>query len=179
MSFANRSKLEQLGLSPAEAQVYLTVLTNGPLAAPAIASQTGIARTSVYPTLCSLADKGLIEGGLGHGSKFTAVAPENALRALVVREERTLLERQQIAKELAETLAPLASDDESALDDSVQVLRTPHLIAERYRRLQLEATRLVELITKAPLFMSANPTQRKTIQRGVQFKCLYRAGGNG
>src|SRR6478672_3009088 len=113
MSFAHRLKLEQLGLSAAEAQVYLAILLHGPLAAPAIASQTGFARTSVYPTLCSLAEKGLIEGGLGHGSKFTAVAPEEALPALVMREERTLAERQQIAQELAETLAPLATDADS------------------------------------------------------------------
>jgi HTH-type transcriptional regulator, sugar sensing transcriptional regulator len=175
MSLAHRSKLEQLGLSPAEAHVYLAVLVHGPLAAPAIASQTGVARTSVYPTLCSLAEKGLIEGGLGHGSKFTAVAPEDALHALVAREEQTLAERQQIARELAETLAPLAADADSALDDSVQVIRTPHLIVERYQRLQLEATRLVEVIIKAPIFLpsSSNPTQRKVMRRGVRYKSLY------
>ena len=175
MSLAHRLKLEQLGLSPAEAQIYLAVLHHGPLAAPAIASQTGIPRTSVYPTLCSLAEKGLIEGGLGHGSKFTAVAPEEALPALVVREEQTLAERQQIAKELAEALAPLAADAESALDDSVQVIRTPQLIAERSQRLQLEATRLVEGIVKAPILnpSSRNPAQQKAMEHGVHYKALY------
>jgi sugar-specific transcriptional regulator TrmB len=175
MSLNYRHKLEQLGLSAAEAQVYLAVLIHGPLAAPAVASQTGIARTSVYPTLCSLAEKGLIEGGLGHGSRFTAVAPEDALHALVVREEQTLAERQQIAKELAETLSPLAADAESALDDSVQVIRTPQLIGERSQRLQLEAARSVELIVKAPIFhlSPSNPAQRKAMERGVHFRCLY------
>ena len=175
MSLAYRSKLEQLGLSSAEAQVYLAVLIHGPLAAPGIASQTGIARTSVYPTLCTLAEKGLIEGGLGHGSKFTAVAPEDALRGLVAREEQTLSERQQIAKDLAEVLPPLAADSESALDDSVQVIRTPQLIGEKLHRLQLEATRLVEGIVKAPILMPRpwNPAQRKATEQGVHFKALY------
>jgi sugar-specific transcriptional regulator TrmB len=175
MSIAHRTKLEQLGLSAAEAQVYLAVLVHGPLAAPAIASQTGVARTSVYPTLCSLAEKGLIEGGLGHGSKFTAVAPEEALHALVVREEQTLAERQQIARELAETLAPLAADSESALDDSVQVIRTPHLLGERFQRLQLETTRLLECIVKAPILTPklSNPAQQKAMARGVHYKGLY------
>jgi hypothetical protein len=175
MYFEHRLKLEQLGLSSAEAQIYLAILRHGPLAAPAIASQTGVPRTSVYPTLGSLAEKGLIEGGLGHGSKFMAVAPGEALRALVVREEQTLAERQQIVKELAETLAPLAADADSALDDSVQVIRTPHLIGERSQRLQLEATRLVEMIVKAPIFhlSPSNPAQRKAMEHGVQYKCLY------
>lgn len=175
MSPVLRLKLEQLGLSPGEAIVYLAVLVHGPLAAPAIASQTGVARTSVYPTICSLAEKGLIEGGLGHGSKFTAVAPEQALRALVVREEQTLAERQQIAKELAEVLAPLAADTESALDDSVQVIRTPQLLGERFQRLQLEATRLIEVVVKAPILTpkASNPAQKKTMARGVHGKGLY------
>jgi sugar-specific transcriptional regulator TrmB len=175
MFFEHRLKLEQLGLSPAEAQIYLAVLRHGSLAAPAIAAQTGIARTSVYPTLCSLAEKGLIEGGLGHGSKFTAVAPEEALPALVVREEHTLAERQQIAKELAETLAPLAVDADSTFEDSVQLIRTPHLMGERAQRLMLEATRLVEIVVKAPIFNIRpwNPAQRKAMQRGVHIKALY------
>lgn len=175
MSASHRLKLEQLGLSPSEAQVYLAVLIHGPLAAPAIASQTGIARTSVYPTICSLAEMGLIEGGLGHGSKFTAVPPELALRALVVREEQTLAERQEIARELAETLAPLAADTESALDDSVQVIRTPQLLGERFHRLQLEATRLIEGTVKAPFLTSnlSNPAQQKAMRRGVHYKILY------
>lgn len=175
MSSAHRLKLEQLGLSPGEAQVYLSVLVHGPLAAPAIASQTGIARTSVYPTICSLAEKGLIEGGLGHGSKFTAVAPEQALRALVVREEHILAERQQVAKELSADLAPLAADTESALDDSVQVIRTPQLLGERVQRLQLEATRVIECIIKGPILtpQSSNPAQQKAMARGVHCKGLY------
>ncbi|MCA1601433.1 MAG: hypothetical protein LC776_07265 [Acidobacteria bacterium] len=175
MSFENRLKLEQLGLSPAEAQIYLAVLQHGPLAAPAIASQTGVARTSVYPTLCSLAEKGLIEGGLGHGSKFTPVAPEEALQGLIAREEQTLSERQQIANELARALPRLAADAESALDDSVQVIRTPQLIGERLHRLQLEATRFVEGIVKAPILMPQpwNPAQRKAVERGVRYKGLY------
>jgi sugar-specific transcriptional regulator TrmB len=122
-----------------------------------------------------LAEKGLIEGGLGHGSKFTAVAPEEALPALVVREEHTLAERQQIAKELAETLAPLAADAHSTFEDSVQLIRTPHLMGERAQRLMLEATRLVEIVVKAPIFNIRpwNPAQRKAMQRGVHIKALY------
>src|ERR1700730_283688 len=175
MSFEHRLKLEQLGLSPAEALVYLAVLHHGPLAATAIAGETGIARTAVYPTLGSLVEKGLIEGGLGHGSKFTAVTPEEALRGLIAREEQTLSERQQIAKELAKALPQVPDDVEDALDDFVQVIRTPQLIGERLNRLQLEANRLVEAIVKAPIMVRPvwNPAQKKALARGVHYKGLY------
>jgi sugar-specific transcriptional regulator TrmB len=175
MSFEHRLKLEQLGLSPAEAQIYLAVLHHGPLAASAIASETGVPRTGVYPTLCSLVEKGLIEGGLGHRSKFTAVAPEEALQGLIAREEQTLSERQQVAKELTAVLPRLPADAESALDDSVQVIRTPQLIGERLHRLQLEAKRLVEGIVKAPILVprSWDLAQRKAMKQGVHYKALY------
>ena len=175
MSFEHRLKLEQLGLSPNEALVYLAVLHHGPLGATAIASETGVPRTAVYPTLGSLVEKGLIEGGLGHGSKFMAVAPKEALRGLIARDEQTLSERQQIAKELTKALPDLSDDIEDVLDDSVQVIRTPQLIGERFHRLQLEANRLVEGIVKAPILVRPvwNPAQKKALARGVRYKALY------
>jgi sugar-specific transcriptional regulator TrmB len=175
MKLEHRLKLEQLGLSPSEALVYLAVLNHGPLAATAIASETGVPRTGVYPTLCSLVEKGLIEGGFGHGSKFMAITPEEALRGLIAREEQTLSERQQIAKELTKALPRLPDDAESALDDFVQVIRTPLLIGERLTRLQLEATRLVEGIVKAPILVPSpwNPAQRTATERGVHYNALY------
>jgi len=175
MSFEHRLKLEQLGLSPSEALVYLAVLHHGPLAATAIASETGVARTAVYPTLGWLVEKGLIEGGLGHGSKFMAVTPKEALRGLIARDEQQLSERQEIAKELSKTLPQVSDDAEDALDESVQVIRTPQLIGERLHRLQLEASRLIEAIVKAPIMVRPmwNPAQKKALARGVHYKALY------
>jgi sugar-specific transcriptional regulator TrmB len=175
MNHEYKAKLEQLGLSTAEAEVYLAALHHGPLAAAAIANQTGIPRTSVYPTLCSLADKGLVEGGAGYGSKFAAVSPAQALPALVVREKQLLSDRERIARELAETLEPLAASAEFALDDAVQVIRSRQVIAERFDRLQLEAERTVDVIIKAPILnpRKDNPAQQKAQRRGVHFRGLY------
>lgn len=175
MNSPHRAKLEQIGLSAPEARVYLALLHHGPLAAAGIAAQTGITRTSVYPTLCSLADKGLVEGGLGHGSRFAAVSPGEALPALIVRDKEAVSEREHIAAELVETLGPIAVEDESALDDTVQVLRTPQLISERFQRLEFEARREIQLVTKAPILSPtvANPGEEKALRRGVRYRCLY------
>lgn len=175
MNSPHRAKLEQIGLSAPEARVYLALLHHGPLAAAGIAAQTGITRTSVYPTLCSLADKGLVEGGLGHGSRFAAVSPGEALPALIVRDKEAVSERERIAAELVETLGPIAVEDESALDDTVQVLRTPQLISERFQRLEFEARREIQLVTKAPILSPtvANPGEEKALRRGVRYRCLY------
>lgn len=175
MDDANRVKLEQLGLSPPEAQVYLAILHHGPIAVAAIAHETGIKRPSVYPTLSSLVDKGLVESGAGYGSKFAAVAPDQALPALVVREKQTISERERIANELGLTLAPLITNAESALDASVQVLRTPQVIVERSDRLQQEAQGQVEFFNKAPILgpQHDNPAQIQAQKRGVHYRAVY------
>jgi sugar-specific transcriptional regulator TrmB len=175
MHEATAAKLEQIGLSTLEAQIYLAILHHGPVTAATIAQATGIKRPSVYPILTSLADRGLIASGAGYGSTFAAIAPDEALPALVRREKQTIAERERIANELAKTLTPLAADAESALHDTVQVLRTPQVITDRLDRLQIEARRQVEVIVKGPILNPrlTNPAQQKAQQRGVQFKCLY------
>jgi len=171
----DHAQLEQLGFSPAEAQVYLAIVQHGALGAAAIATETGIPRTSVYPTLSSLLRKGVIEGGRGHGSRFVAVSPDEALPALISRERETIAERERIAKELGCSLAAAAGHAEAALDDSVQVIRTPQLIGERLHRLQLEAKRSIEGVVKAPILMPQpwNPAQKQAVKRGVRYKALY------
>jgi sugar-specific transcriptional regulator TrmB len=173
MNSDHKTDLEKLGLSPGEAQVYLALLRHGPLAAAAIAHETGIPRTSIYPIVCALAGKGLIEGGLGHGSKFAAMAPEDALVSFVARQKQTVSERERIAKGLGETLGPLAADTKSGLDGTVQMLRTPHVITERWQRCQLESKRSVESFVKAPIFSFSNPAQQKTAKRSLPHRGVY------
>lgn len=175
MNDPHRAKLERLGLSSAEAQIYLAVLQHGPLPAAGIANETGIKRTSIYPAICSLADKGLIEGGAGYGSKFAAVSPREALPSLVVREKQIVVERERIADELADTLTPLAANSDSALDDTVQVVRAPQVISDRFHRLQLEAERQIQGFIKAPILITQhrNPAQKKARKHGVHYRGLY------
>jgi HTH-type transcriptional regulator, sugar sensing transcriptional regulator len=168
------TELTKLGLTPTEAQVYLALLQTGATGASALATATGLARTAVYPSLTSLADKGLVEGGIAYGSKFAAVAPDEALPALIAREKQTISEREQIAGKLAEALGPLAADSESAVDEPVQILRTRHVINQRRDRLILEAERTIDVIVKAPLLARAgNPAQKKAQRRGVHSRALY------
>jgi len=168
-------ELEELGLLPAEAQVYLALIRNGPLAASAIANLTQIPRSSVYPTVNSLINKGLIQGGAGYGSRFTAVPPERALPTLVRHEREQLLHHETIVKGLSEHLAELAEDSpETAPEEVIQVIRSPRAIAERYERLQLEAERSIDAFTKPPFFMRAgDPAEEKAMRRGVHVRQLY------
>jgi len=167
-------QLQELGLLPAEAQVYLALVRNGTLGGSAIASVTGFPRSSVYLTLNSLLDKGLIEGGAGHGSRFSVGPPDKALPSLVVQEKEAISQREKVAAQLGRRLSSMVEPAETGPDELIQVIRSPRGVAERYQRLQLEAERQIEGFVKAPLFVTTgNPAQEKAQRRGVHYRALY------
>jgi sugar-specific transcriptional regulator TrmB len=167
-------ELQNLGLSTAEAQVYITLLNHGSLGAAAVAQHTAIQRSNVYAVLSSLAEKGLIEAGTGYGSKFTAQLPDEALRALMIRERETLAHHQRLADELAPRMAPFANASEAAPEELIQVLRNSNVVAERFERLEAEAKRQIDIFTKPPFFGGrGNPTLAKALRRGVKARSLY------
>lgn len=177
MSDPLHRQLLDLGLAEGEAQVYLTVVRSGGLSAAAIAKATKLARTGVYQVLASLADKGLVQTGLGYGSKFTAVSPDQALPLLVAREREDLFRRERLAQELGEQLATIGIADFSGADEPIQLIRNPQVFTDRFERLQLEAERQVDMFVKAPIMnpRKDNPGQSKAQRRGVQFRSLYEA----
>src|SRR5260370_27019995 len=174
MKHQNRAELVELGLAPAEAQVYLALVENASLSASSIAENTGLSRSSVYQMLCALADNGLVESGTGYGSKFAVVPPNRALPALIARERETLSQREEVAAALGERLMALTSEAEIPPEELIQVIRNPRAVAERFERLELEAERQIDIFTKPPFFGGkGNPTQAKALQRSVRFRGLY------
>jgi sugar-specific transcriptional regulator TrmB len=172
----HRLELEELGLSSWEAQVYLALLrSSGGLGASAVATTTGIQRTSIYPVLDALLEKGMVERGAGYGSRFTAVAPRRALPSLIAREKEELASRERLAGELADKLESVAEPfDPSAEVEVIQVLRDPRLISDRFQRLELEAERQIEIFCKVPLYTRIdNPAQDKVMRRGVRVRGIY------
>jgi len=169
-----QTELQELGLLPAEAQVYLALARNGALRGSSIATVTGFPRSSVYLTLNSLIDKGLIEGGAGNGSRFSVVPPEQALPSLVAYERELIIQRESLASRLGERIAALAEPTETAPEELVQVIRSPRAVAERFDRLQLEAKQQIDVFTKPPYFARAgNPVEEKALKRGVKVRSLY------
>jgi len=178
MSEAIRLQLEKWGLSVAEADVYLALVRNGVLGASGIASATGIPRTSVYPILDSLIQKGLIDTGAGYGSRFTALSPKNALPSLIVREREELMQRERLTASLVKQLELLGAPAENCAEEElIQVLRDPRAVRERIERLQLEAERQIDVFTKPPYFGRSNPAEQKSLRRGVRVRSLYERAG--
>ncbi|MEO7168681.1 MAG: helix-turn-helix domain-containing protein [Spartobacteria bacterium] len=167
-------QLQEIGLLPAEAQVYLALVRNGALSGSGVAASAGVPRSSAYLTLNSLLEKGLIEGGAENGSRFSVVAPEKTLPALVTQAKEVMAQRENIALHLGRQLASLVEPGETAPDQFVQVIRSRRGVAERYERLQLEAKKSNEVFVKAPFFVApGNPAQEQAGTRGVAVRAVY------
>lgn len=171
------ANLEKVGLSTAEAQIYLALVRRGaPMGASAVVAATGVPRSSVYPTLTRLTDMGLVEAEAGYGGRFSPVPAEQALPSLITREREELSQREQIAGELTRELKSLGEAAESnGESELIQVLRDPRVIGQRFERLQLEAKRQVDIMVRAPILNPRrdNPAQAKAQRRGIRFRCLY------
>lgn len=90
------------GLSPVQAQIYITLLKLGRSTAKSISINSDINRVDVYRAVKRLSKLGLIEQMLGNPITFAAVEPEQALDILVdvkssqierLRSEKTYLKR--------------------------------------------------------------------------------------
>lgn len=182
MRHGHQVHLERLGLSDAEARMYLMLLRKGgPFGASALAAATRIPRSTVYLTLNALLDRGLIEAEAGYAGRFSAVPADKALPSLIEREAEELVQRQNelaerrdLASELGAQLqafAPLSENNLAA--ELIQVLRDPRAVRDRVAQLQLEAKRQIDVFTKPPYFNRSNPGEHKSLRRGVRVRSLY------
>jgi sugar-specific transcriptional regulator TrmB len=170
-------RLERLGLSTAEAQIYLALVRSGsPIGASAVVAATGVPRSSVYPTLTRLTDMGLVEAEAGYGGRFSAIPADQALPSLIVRAREELLQREQLATELGREFKSVGeSRCFDGASELIQVLRDPRVCSERFERLQLEAKKEIDVFVKYPILnpQHSNPSEKKALKKGVRNRALY------
>lgn len=164
-----------MGLSDIESRAYLALVRGGSLGASAVAELVGIPRSTVYPILHSLVERGLVEGGAGRGSRYRVVRPEDALPTFIEREREALEERERLAKELSGVIGDLAAEVATDDPEVVEVIRNRRGIADRFARLQLGAERSIELFVKAPFLnpRAGNPEEQKALARGIRYRAIY------
>lgn len=98
--------LQEFGLEPREAQIYLTLVTRGPSKAGTIASQSGLARVDTYRTLKRLMERGIVQATLHRPMKFVVAPLDQGLEALVEAHRSLALRLEKRKDELLSLLAP-------------------------------------------------------------------------
>lgn len=107
--------LKILGFTDKEEAVYLEVLKRGKTSPGIVARTTGINRATVYSVAKTLIEKGVIAGDLGGRSMYLTALPPTQLHAMVEREQRILLEKQEAAERAAEVLRPLLKETQYSI----------------------------------------------------------------
>jgi len=109
------SLLEQLGLSPKETQVYLTVLKSGSISPAQVAKVTKINRTTVYSLAKDLIDRGIITQDFGSATRHLMALPPEDLMQLARREERELEKKKRTIQSAIAALQPIAQSVKYAI----------------------------------------------------------------
>lgn len=109
--------LEKLELSELEAKLYLTLVESGPLTVRDLASKAGIGRTTSYPYIDLLLEKGLIMKIVRGVHTLVAVnPPAESLQQIVDEKTRTI---NTIQKEFPEVVTILNSSiNTSSIEDA-------------------------------------------------------------
>jgi sugar-specific transcriptional regulator TrmB len=171
------SPLVNLGLNGYEASAYIALTRRGRATAVEVSRLAGIPRQRVYDVLDALVGRGLASLEPGRPARYAAVAPSDAVDALLAEHRASLERLERDAVEAVALLTPAWSDGRDATDplSYIEVLRDPGAIGKRFRELQAAAEREILVFTRPPYAVDPpeNVAGRELLARGVTARSVY------
>lgn len=146
-------KLQELGLSGRESEIYLALLSNRELSAPEVAKITSVTRTKTYEILQNLVKKGVCNERYKNGMKvFSSVEPVIAIQNILSVYENELSRKKRIADKFKDTLVKIHMNKAGKNDplDYIEVLTDIGQIRERWLTIQKNTKHELLLFTKPP-----------------------------
>lgn len=184
------SKLQQIGLTKRESEIYIALLQKKEFTASELERMTTITRTKIYEILRSMVRKGVCAESIKNGQKiYKGIEPQVAFQNLInnyemeieQRKADEITQKQQAAKSLQEELTALHKTgiDKNEPLDYVEVLTNINHIWERWIKIQKNTKKELLMFAKAPYasdFEDNLKDERSIIKKGVSFKCIYEYG---
>jgi HTH-type transcriptional regulator, sugar sensing transcriptional regulator len=162
------TELEELGLTPQEARVYVELLQKGSLPISTLARSIGVLPNALYRNLRRLEKIGLVVGKKTRPVAYWAVQPEVALERLV-QDEKNRLERLKV-----QTLEKLQPSPSKVIQNSIELLPGRDLFFNAYIELTEEAQDEVLIISVGePVSDDILLANRDATERGVKIKIIY------
>jgi sugar-specific transcriptional regulator TrmB len=172
-------EFEELGLSPYEARVLVTLLRLGAANTAQLARQSGVPRTSTYQILEELNRKGLAQRVSVDGPAMWASAGREQVfeRLDAAEEEKLRLHRARTAR-IKELMAEALPEAPSGVGPYVHVIQGAAHATQIYERLVGGAEAELLVCNRPPYSYasdSVNPVVLDAVQRGVAARVLYEA----
>jgi sugar-specific transcriptional regulator TrmB len=174
---AEVAPLLSLGLTGYEASAYVALTRRGKASGAEVARLAGLPRQRIYDVLDGLVGRGLATVEPGRPAHYTALAPEDAVAALLAAHRASLERMQQEAAQAVALLTPAYRDGRSENDplSYIEVLRESAAIGKRFAELEASAKREILVFTKPPYAVqpAENVEGLELLERGVVARSVY------
>lgn len=172
-------KLQRLGLSKRESEVYLALLTKKEFTAPEIGKITSVSRNKSYEVLQSLVKKNLCTEKYKNGTKvFSGIKPDIALQNIITVYENELNEKKQLTSEFSKELMKIhsASEQGSGSLDYIEVFTDIGQVKERWESIERNTKEELLVFTKPPYSVSLEDTlevAKEVKKHKIAVKSIY------
>jgi sugar-specific transcriptional regulator TrmB len=144
--------LIQLGLTPNQSKLYLSLLRNGNSAVRTLSKETSFARQEVYRILDELQEHGIVEKLIATPTEFRAIKVQEAISILVLEKTKKLEQTKERIQSLIDAYSPIA---EITTQNEYKFLLIPpkSLVNETREKMLEKAKTNVQLITTKKRFL--------------------------
>ena len=178
-------ELEIFGFTPNQAKVYLSIICAGSISVGKIAESSKLYRQDIYKIIPKLEKKGVITKTLGTPIVVRAIPVKKALKALVLKERISALERiermearleeiSNMVNEMYETRTPPEKEDThfSLLTQENEIINRADILYEKAKT-ECKIAASIELVTiRGPNF---HERFRKATNNGAKIRLLIEA----
>ncbi len=154
-------KLQKLGLSKRESEVYIALLTKKEFTAPEIGKITSVSRNKSYEVLQSLVKKNLCTEKFKNGTKiFSGIKPDIALQNIISIHENELKEKKELTAQFSKELMKLhaANKNSSGPLDYIEVFTDIGQVKDRWESIERNTNKELLVFTKPPYSVSLEDT---------------------
>jgi sugar-specific transcriptional regulator TrmB len=177
MDDADTAPLVNLGLTGYEAGAYLALTRRGRATGAEVARLAGLPRQRIYDVLDGLVAHGIASVEPGRPARYTAVAPDEAVGALLAAHRARLELLELEASEAIARLTPAyrAGRDENDPLSYIEILREPAAIGKRFSELEASVEREILVFTKPPYAIEPadNVAGLQLLERGIEARSVY------
>ena len=151
------SKLQPLGITGREAEVYIALLKNNALTATELSKITSVSLNKIYEVLQNLVKKKMCTENYLNGIKlFRCIEPKIAFQNIFAIYQEEISRKEKLYEEMEESLISLYNQDKSAKNplDYIEVVSDRGQAMDRFLNIQANAKSEILFFSKPPYINS-------------------------
>jgi len=173
------TKLQPIGITGREAEVYVAMLKNGALSASEISKITTVSINKIYEVLQNLVKKKMCSENYLNGVKlFRCIEPKIAFKNVFSIYEQEITRKKNMYGELEENLMSLYSKEKNSKSpmDYIEVISERGRALDRYLNIQANAEKEILFFSKPPYLTTIDSNVEKiqsACNNNVKVKSIY------